>query len=64
MEPQYEITQTFYAKHPGRCLMDSGHRIKPDTLVGKVRRADNPFLVVSGVVCKNCMREIPRAVED
>ena len=59
----YEIVgRAFEASYRGHCNIVYEHKIKVGEKVARVRRADNPMIVVGGVACKICIREIPRAV--
>lgn len=56
----YVITKVFRSGYSGYCTLDPEHRIKRNDLVGKLGRADNPMLPVTGVACKYCVKHIPR----
>lgn len=58
---KYVLAATFRAKQSARCTIDDEHRIKRDDLVGKLQRADNPFITVPGLACKNCIKGMARA---
>lgn len=56
---RYEIDgRIFEAVYPGRCTIDSEHKIKRGDRVAKLTRKDNPMLPVPGVACKLCTDEI------
>jgi hypothetical protein len=43
---------------PGRCTLNYEHKIKRGERVAQIRRKDNPFIPISGVVCKRCIEEL------
>lgn len=55
----YEIDgRTFESSFHGHCTLDYDHRIKRGDRVARLKRTDNPMLVVSGVACKLCVDEL------
>lgn len=56
----YEIIAVFESKFTGHCIINWDHKIKRGQKVARVRRTDNPFVPVSGVVCWSCARLLPR----
>lgn len=60
MTHDYVVMQMFRTKYAGRCNIDDEHRIKRDDLVGKLQRADNPLIPVTGLACKMCIKHIPK----
>lgn len=54
---EFLITATFRAQFKGYCTLDPAHAYKVGDFVGKVERADNPFIPVRGVACNKCVRE-------
>lgn len=59
--PDYEVTQVFKATFPSDCLISPNHKIRRNERVGFVQLADNPMIPVKGVVCKWCIKDLPRA---
>lgn len=60
-DPTLEVTRVIVSQFSGACVANRSHTIKKGDRVGKVRRSDNPFLVIQGVACKNCTRNLPAA---
>lgn len=59
--PQYETTGgRFRSQFRGRCCVEPRHEIRKGDFVTRVRRADNPTILVRGVACKYCTLELPR----
>lgn len=58
---EYEVTSVFRSQFSGYCRVDPDHTIRRADLVGKLRLSDNPFIPVSGVCCKSCVKMLPRA---
>jgi hypothetical protein len=56
-----EVTSVFNAMYPALCALNRNHKIKPNDLVAKIRRLNNPMLPLPGVVCKDCFADLPRA---
>lgn len=62
--PDYEtLGRAFRTNFRGTCTIDYRHTIKKGDLVAKVRRADNPNILVTGVACKNCTLMLPSSRE-
>lgn len=62
--PEYEtIGRAFRTMYKGNCTVDYRHPIKKGDLVSKVRRQDNPIILVTGVACKTCTLMLPRGRE-
>lgn len=59
--PDYELTAVFKAQFPSDCLINPNHRIRRNDKVGFVQLADNPTIPIKGVVCKWCIKDLPRA---
>lgn len=60
-DSEFEILSTFRTLYPGWCNVDPEHRIRRDQLVGKLQRASNPLVPVTGMCCKACMKGLPKA---
>ncbi len=58
---EYEIVAVFPTQFSGYCTLVDMHKIRKGDRVGKVRRADNPTIVLPGVACKYCILDYPRA---
>lgn len=56
----FVIVAVFATQWAQSCTIDRSHRIKRGDMVGKVKRTDNPFIVVPGVACESCVRDYPR----
>lgn len=62
MNVEFErIGQPFAGRFNGICAVDSEHRTRRGDMVSRVQRADNPMLPVTGVACKSCTKELPKA---
>jgi len=59
--PDYEVTSTFKAVFASDCLINPNHRIRRNDRIGFVQYAENPMVPVKGVVCKWCVKDLPRA---
>lgn len=59
--PDYEVTRVFKSMFASDCLVNPNHRIRRGDRVGFVQYADNPLRPVKGVVCKWCVKDLPRA---
>lgn len=55
----YEVIARFPAMYSGFCAVDHTHKIKRGEMVGRIQRADNPMLVVTGVACYRCLKLLP-----
>lgn len=53
----------FDAQYSGACAIDSDHPVKRGDRVSRVRLKANPFLVITGVGCKLCIKGMSRARE-
>lgn len=51
----------FAAQFPGYCAIDRNHLIKKGDHVARVKKANNPFIHISGVACRHCTRHYPKA---
>ena len=59
--PPYEtIGGRFRSQFRGTCCVEPRHDIRKGEFVSRVRRADNPAIIVRGVACKNCTIDLPR----
>ena len=59
--PEYEtVGRAFRSQFRGVCAIDDRHRILKVHLVSRIQRADNPFILVRGVACKNCTLMLPQ----
>lgn len=62
--PDYEtLGRAFKSQYSGSCTVEYRHHIKRGDLVSRVRRADNPNILVTGVACKTCTLMLPRGRE-
>lgn len=62
--PDYEtVGRAFRSAFRGECTIEYRHSIRKGDLVSRVRRADNPHILVNGVACKNCTLMLPRGKE-
>jgi hypothetical protein len=59
--PDYEVVARFETQFKGTCIINHDHAFRRGDIVAKVQLADNPMIPVSGVVCKNCLKTLPRA---
>ena len=55
------VSPIFAAQYSGVCVLDRSHIVKRGDKVSKVRYVDNPLITLSGVACKNCTLDVPRA---
>lgn len=58
---EYEVVATFKSLYAGECTLDERHTYRKGNRVGKLRRADNPMVSISGVACPLCLMDLPRA---
>ena len=59
--PEYEtVGRPFKSQFRGVCTIEYRHSNKRGDLVARVRRADNPNILIGGVACKNCTLMLPR----
>lgn len=59
--PDYEVLVVFKSAFASDCLVNPNHRIRRGDRIGFVQLADNPMIPVKGVVCKWCVKDLPRA---
>jgi len=57
----YEIVSNFPSQFTGYCNIEERHRIRKGERVSKLRRADNPLVIIPGVACSLCSMDFPRA---
>lgn len=61
LDHEYEWTAKFWSQYSGYCTLNPDHRFKKGELVAKIQKADNPFITITGVACKHCLLDIPKA---
>lgn len=59
--PPYEtVGGKFRSQFRGVCVVEPRHDIRKGDFVSRVRRADNPNILIRGVACRNCTIDLPR----
>jgi len=58
---EYEVVHTMISKESGVCCLNDSHRIRRGDKIGKLQRADNPFIPVAGWACRHCTVIYPKS---